>query len=309
MSTIDQTDSSSSSKNSSSFQIARRNQVVDIEATNKTVQESQWTEKFYFIQAADSQFGLIDRYIKHLDEPGWKEEIESSEALVDVCNKLEPKPAFMVICGDLVDAWPPSEVRSNQVADFKRIFSKLNIPLVCVCGNHDVGDEPTMEGIDEYRRTYGDDYFYFTINGVLFIVINSQFYQHREFVQDYAREQDEWLESLLSKSKLFKHTIVFEHIPWFLQSPDEEDQYFNIRKEIRKHWLDKFKGAGVSKIMCGHYHQNAGGWYGDMELVVTTAIGGQLGSDKSGARVVKVLENSIEHQYYATEDIPLKVSL
>ncbi|KAG6670406.1 hypothetical protein I3843_Q067300 [Carya illinoinensis] len=279
----------------------------DIHAPNR----SKWSGPFHFIQAADSQFGMIDSYTHKRTEPGWSEEIELCETLVATCNQMEPKPRFMIICGDLADAWPNTEIRRQQVVDFKRIFAKLDnkIPLVCVCGNHDVGDEPTLASVQEYRRNFGDDYFYFTLNDVLFIVINSQFYQHREFVQDYAKNQDQWLEDMLAKCKLFKYSIVFEHIPWFLEHFDEEDDYFNIKKEVRLQWLRKFKEAGVTKIMCGHYHRNAGGWYENMELVVTSAIGAQCGNDKSGVRIVKVLEESIEHQYYAMQDIPQKIQL
>ncbi|KAH6942876.1 hypothetical protein HPB50_011388 [Hyalomma asiaticum] len=67
--------------------------------------------------------------------------------------------------------------------------------------------------------------------------------------------------------------------------------------------------SGVRAIFCGHYHRNAGGFYKDMEVVVTSAVGAQLGCDTHGLRVVKVGENKIEHQYYALDDIPRMVSL
>lgn len=275
-------------------------------------QRSHWEGPFHFVQAADSQFGMIDSYVHKRLEPGWLEEIELCEKLVQVCLQMSPRPLFMIICGDLIDSLPASEIGSRQVVDFKRIFAKLKgqIPLVCVCGNHDVGDEPTEKTISDYKQRFGDDYFYFTKNDILFIVINSQFYQHRENVPHLAREQDLWLESLLDKCKLFKYSIIFEHIPWFLEHPEEENDYFNIRKEVRLEWLEKFKSAGVTKIMCGHYHRNAGGWFGNqMELVVTSAIGAQCGQDKSGVRIVRVLDQSIEHQYYVMQDIPLKIDL
>ena len=60
-----------------------------------------------------------------------------------------------------------------------------------------------------------------------------------------------------------------------------------------------FKRANVSKIFCGHYHKNAGGWDGPtLELVVTSAIGCQIGNDPHGMRIVKVYENDIYHEYY-----------
>ena len=59
-------------------------------------------------------------------------------------NKLRPKPKFFIICGDLVDAMPTEvELRKNQVYDLKMVLRELDpeIKLVCICGNHDVGDK------------------------------------------------------------------------------------------------------------------------------------------------------------------------
>ena len=58
-----------------------------------------------------------------------------------------------------------------------------------------------------------------------------------------------------------RHTVIFQHIPWFVEKPDEEKIYFNVEPDLRKKMLDKFYDAGVRKIFCGHYHRNAGGWY------------------------------------------------
>ena len=66
---------------------------------------------------------------------------------------------------------------------------------------------------------------------------------------------------------------------------------------------------GVRSIFCGHYHGNAGGFDEGMEVIVTSAIGAQLREDKSGLRIVKVLENEINHQYYELDNIPQKVNL
>ena len=68
--------------------------------------------------------------------------------------------------------------------------------------------------------------------------------------------------------------------------------------------LEKFLSAGVKKIFCGHYHRNAGGHYKSLEEIVTTAIGLPLGQDQSGARLVRVTETEIEHEFFVTEDLP-----
>ena len=33
-----------------------------------------------------------------------------------------------------------------------------SIPLVCVCGNHDVGNTPTRATVALFRSRFGDDY-------------------------------------------------------------------------------------------------------------------------------------------------------
>ena len=65
----------------------------------------------------------------------------------------------------------------------------------------------------------------------------------------------------------------------------------------------------VRAIFCGHWHGNGGGFYKDLEVVVTSAVGCQLRRDKSGFRVVTLGENAIKHQYYAFEDAPKNITL
>jgi len=106
-----------------------------------------------------------------------------------------------------------------------------------------------------------------------------------------------------------KHTIIFHHIPWFLERADEPDQYFNINYQLRMEKLNQFYDAGIRKIFCGHYHRNAGGFFNDLEVVVTSAIGCQIGPDQHGMRIVNVKEDQIEHQYYPLVDFPTNVKI
>ena len=171
------------------------------------------------------------------------------------------------------------------------------------------GNRPTKETINRYKSTWGDDYFSFWYNKCLFIVLNSQFYEDCSLTEDLAALQDSWLEERLKEAKSAKYTFVFQHIPWFLKKPDEEKEYFNIEENLRTKMLNKFLNAGVNKIFCGHYHRNAGGWYKNMELVVTSAIGCQIGQDPHGLRVVKVSENSVEHAYHGLDKCPKNISI
>ena len=148
--------------------------------------------------------------------------------------------------------------------------------------------------------------------GVFFIVINSQFYKDASQVMDKKEEHDKWLDEQLEFAKTCgsQHVVLFQHIPWFLRSPDEEDDYFNISKEVRLCMLKKIKEAGIRYVFAGHYHRNAGGLDGNLEMVVTSAIGLQIDNDQdSGLRIVRVLPDRILHDYYELDSIPTKVTL
>ena len=112
--------------------------------------------------------------------------------------------------------------------------------------------------------------------------------------------QDKWLDDELVEDpeNRWKHIAVFQHIPLFYSDPNEAAHpYFNIEPVQRKNLLERFKKAQVKKVFCGHYHKNAGGFYEDIEVVVTSAIGAQLGEDKHGFRIVNVTEDEIRHEY------------
>lgn len=263
--------------------------------------EREWAGDFSFIQAADTQFGMQESYVEKKEEFGWEQEVAWSRTLVQHVNTMHPRPRFMVICGDLLDAWPQtqSHVRSQQEKDFKSVFEHLQIPCVCVCGNHDIGNQPTMESVSQYQSSFGDDFFSFWCGGVYFLVINSQYYEDSSQVPELALEQEHWLEQQLKKirKRKPKHAVVFQHIPLFLQSPDEDKEYFNFRKDLRLKLLNKFYAAGIRHVFSGHYHRNAGGMFKDLQMVVTSAVGAQLGSDQPGFRVVRVTESAISHEY------------
>ena len=95
-------------------------------------------EFIYFLQNCELKKKSTTFFLLFQDR-----EIKLCEQTVDILNKMNPNPAFFIVCGDLVDAMPNEwpQIRESQEKDFFRVFSKLtpDIPLVCVCGNHDVG--------------------------------------------------------------------------------------------------------------------------------------------------------------------------
>jgi hypothetical protein len=64
----------------------------------------------------------------------------------------------------------------------------------------------------------------------------------------------------------------------------------------------KIHFSGVRYIFCGHYHRNAGGFYKEIEQVITSAVGAPLGKDPSGFRLVQVSKDKITHEYISFYD-------
>ncbi|SDM03239.1 Calcineurin-like phosphoesterase [Daejeonella rubra] len=259
----------------------------------------QFQKPFFFIQMTDPQFGFFN------SNKDFVKETENFEKAILAANRL--RPAFVIVTGDLINR--PGD--SLQIAEYKRIVAKLDssIPIYHLAGNHDITNDPKPQDIKAYRKQFGPDYFTFKHNGMLGIVLNSLYFKSPAGVQKEAAHQDKWLRQVLQKSKSSKSqsVLVFQHHPWFLTDPEEKDEYFNIPRESRKNYLSLFSDFGVSYIFSGHYHRNAWGKIGNIEMVTTGPVGKPLGKDPSGFRIVKVDGNQISHQYYNLDSIPVQI--
>lgn len=275
--------------------------------------EREWTGPFCFIQAADPQLGLMKAWREGDCDGGgdeWAEEVELTKQAVVAVNQLRPRPRFMVLCGDLVHAMPDTSFRQGQERDLKAALKGTDpsIPLVFVSGNHDLGNTPTPGTIEQYCRAWGDDYFSFWVGGVLCLVLNSQLFYDASACPQLKEAQETWLQAQLSRASSSmepkpKHILVFQHIPLYLKNPEEEDDYFNLQKAVRQNLLDRFKKAGVKAVFSGHYHRNAGGCHDGLDMVVSSAIGCQLGEDTHGLRVVVVTADKVVHRYHSLEQL------
>ncbi len=268
-------------------------------------QEQAWRGPFFFMQLADTQYGMFT------GNKGFEQEVALVQRAVEHINRLRPR--FMIVCGDLTNATPGQPRYRDQVAQYQRNFSQVDadIPLVCVCGNHDVGNRPTPESIASYQENFGDDYFSFWVGGVCNIVLNSNVLKDPSGAPKVLAAQQTWLDQQLREAKAAKakHIFLFQHHPLFLKREEEPDQYFNIPLERRTPLLDQLKQADVRAVFAGHYHRNAYGRAGTMELITTGPVGRPLGEDPSGFRIVIVDETKIQHQYWAMDDVPEKINL
>jgi 3',5'-cyclic AMP phosphodiesterase CpdA len=253
----------------------------------------------FFVEMADPQFGMYTNNI------GFAQETANFEFAIKTVNRLHP--AFVVISGDLVNkAQDPA-----QIAEYLRVTQQLdpNIALYNVAGNHDVGNVPTHESLEAYRKVFGKDYYTFQNGDLEGIVLNSSIIQHPEKVTDEEIKQRLWLESELKAAVAHqvKWVVIFQHIPWFLHTADEPDQYFNIPRETRMRYLKILEDAGVQYVFAGHFHQNSEGRDGSLTMVTTGPVGKPLGTATSGMRVISVGEHDLCSQYFGLRNLPNQI--
>jgi hypothetical protein len=162
-------------------------------------EERRWKGPFSFVHAADCQLGLIEKHILKKDNPKWEVDKIHLKCAIQMINKIQPKPRFLVIGGDMVDT-PPYEdvldIHTAQYEDFVRCMEDLDpeIKLIVICGNHDVGDVPTARTMDIYGNEFGPDFFSFWMGGVKFSVLNSQYFRCPEALPMSSFMQNEFLE-------------------------------------------------------------------------------------------------------------------
>lgn len=245
------------------------------------------SREFTFVQITDPQFGFIS------ENKGISEESILYEKAVKRINDLDP--AFVFITGDLVHD------RSNKIQweEFRRITSGINAEVFLTPGNHDIGQEPTEKDIEDFREMFGDDRFSFSYKKCRFIGFNSNLI--KAGTPDLEREQREWLMKELSDASGAKHIFLFCHHPFFINDPDEPEEYFNIKPEVRQEYFSIFSKYGVNAIFAGHLHRNASSQAGSIKMITTTSSGKQLGKDKPGFRVVKVGKKGFEEKFVESE--------
>ncbi len=249
-----------------------------------------------FIQMTDPQFGMYEKNL------GFAHETDNFEFAIATANRL--KPAFVVVTGDLVN----QPGNAAQIAEYKRIAAKLDpqVRLFNVAGNHDVGNEPTKASLAAWREAFGPDYYSFRTGEITGIVLDSSLEKATQNVPEEAAKMETWLRSEFEKTRRegAKNVVVFQHISFFLKDPDEPDQYFNIPRETRQRYLKLLHEYGVKYVFAGHYHQNADGRDGDLEMVTTGPVGMPLGKAKSGMRIVKVTAEGVSQQFYDFGALP-----
>lgn len=177
-------------------------------------------------------------------------------------------------------------------------LGEAGIPWRVLPGNHDLDDAPDTASIDYYNNQWGGgdqnqrqessfigaeedtirgsgvpgQYYRFIVDGVVFVVLNSQLYYDDSDLppsdsnSNYTTEQTEWFESVLDEINHdddVKSVVVLTHIPPFAGDPSEPHGWGNWPVDRRDEIMsiataNKLSSSAYPALwLCGHFHGNA----------------------------------------------------
>lgn len=210
---------------------------------------SQKSDSFSFVQMCDTQLGM----------GGYQNDVKAFTQAVKQINESEVD--FVVICGDLVH-----HMHDSTITDFNHIKSKLHIPCYLAAGNHDVGNVPTDSSLSYFRRNITDDYYCFNHKNYTFVVVNTQLW--KEDVAEESEKHDKWFKETLKTLGQDKNPLmVVGHYPLFIDTPDEDDNYFNLPQGKRTELLRLFENYNVKGYLSGHTHTTLINAYKGIQMV------------------------------------------
>ena len=250
-----------------------------VAAASAWATRAAWAEQarkpagFTFVQMCDTQLGM----------GGYEHDVETFKLAVEHINGLTPRPAFVVICGDLVNT-PGSE---KEIKDFRAIKAGFKMECFCVPGNHDVGNEPKPELLKTYRESMGEDYFSKELTDCVLIGVNTQLWKSP--LGGESDKQTAWLEKALGEAAAARKPIIaFGHYPLFLAEAQEKEEYFNLPVKSRLHLLRLFKEHGVAAYLSGHTHRNLIKAYGGIQLVTSATTSRNFDAAPMGFRLWQI---------------------
>ena len=240
-------------------------------------------QPFDFVQMCDPQLGFTE----------YAADLRRFDEAVSQINAL--RPDLVLICGDLVN-----RADEKSFADFNAAKARFTIPAYAAPGNHDLGNRPTLQSLEQYRRLVGPDYYAVDHEGCRFVVLNSQLWQTP--VAGETDKQDAWLaQTMETAAKQHRRLFVVMHHPLFVKAPDEPDEYFNLPRAKRKELLALFERCSVVAVLTGHTHTTVINEYHGMQMVTSENTSRNFDKHPLGFRLWHVAAQ----RPYRNEFVPL----
>jgi 3',5'-cyclic AMP phosphodiesterase CpdA len=192
-------------------------------------------EPFRFVQITDTHRGM-SIHAKRLTQA------------IEKINALPYPVTFVLHTGDFAS----DNLRTNVAQAISNDFSRLNVPVFFVPGNHDILPRRLDETVDAFTNFLGSLSFRYETNGVQFLCVFTEPLRMEYTIEGY--DPLAWLgEQLTTHSNM--PTIVVHH------APDTEDFYNGKRvtswpEAPQTRWRDTLKRGKVEAIIAGHYHRD-----------------------------------------------------
>ncbi|MBI9064441.1 MAG: metallophosphoesterase [Marinilabiliaceae bacterium] len=139
---------------------------------------------------------------------------------------------FVIHLGDLT-----LSAINREFEWYSDIINKIKIPVITLIGNHDC----LANGYDIYKEMFGPSDFYFSYNGVKFVMFDNIVWEKKVKDPDF-----EWFSETIVNDKNYTHVIPFAHIPpW--------DEQFSYGNELFYNYL--LEKNDISLSVHGHIHR------------------------------------------------------
>lgn len=197
----------------------------------------------------------------------------------------------------------------DQIAEARMVLSLLSVPLLCVPGNHDIGDNPvpglksSHKPLDphmlaRYRAAFGPDRWMHRAAGWTLIGLNAQLFGTDD---EEEREQLAWLHRELAD--VTGPIGLFQHKPWFRHALDDTELHGRYVPIAQRLLLARaFARHDLRFVATGHTHQardlHVDGvehrWVPSTAFVVPDAMQEQIGIKRVGLAVLTLGD---EHRF------------
>lgn len=244
------------------------NTANQFESDHEQIKPTPWTNLNFKDQSKDFNFAIVS------DRTGGERPGVFEDAIFKL-NKL--KPAFVISIGDLIGS-RDYKIDSTKLNDriikekwleLNKIVNQLEVPFFYTVGNNDIRNKK-ME--NHWVEQFGQTYYYFMHNDILFIVLNTEDPPGRQYGK-ISDDQLNWFSTTLHKNESVKWTFVFLHRPMWLNDNNKDWQY-----------IEEIMGDRSLTVFAGHKHEysktitNNHIYY----ALATTGGGSQLSGIKNG---------------------------
>jgi hypothetical protein len=211
------------------------------------------------LKAQDKGEGQGFRFVVFGDS---RSQFELWSAMVRHIDQLAPKPAFVIVLGDIVVSGHVEEFRDYYIPP----LLETDIPYFVAIGNHDDGDEGQAT---EYRYLFGDNSlnYHFDHGGIRFV-----FMDNVTAVQPYDRTLS-WLDRVLSETPPGNGKLVFAHRP---PADIEKWAYHAWSLEESRIFTETMTRRGVEHVFLGHIHAYSTATWNGVHYTVTGGGGAGL---------------------------------